>query len=305
MYGEQATREVIKIKEKVMNFIKKYDIGNKCEQINQKAYLTYTSLIVFFVYGIIADPRIAVTKNTTFFIIMFFSALSMVVLFYRRISPFKNVQPKKYVLTLITIGYLIETVVENGYNKILVAINGTSNTLNQEVLDNILKNNPEQHLQYFSVVSVLTPIGEEVLFRGTLLASILFLGKIFNVKSKCKEYICFLVITSVLFGFMHGFDNWLTPFVYVIAGLVYGGLYLYSKTIIVPIGIHILNNSVVSFSKGKDVNQLVVIVSLVVIAIMIETIMYSKNKQILLLRNKISGKKTDEKEKLMEFASDD
>lgn len=259
----------------------------------------------FFVYGIIADPRIAVTKNTTFFIIMFFSALSMVVLFYRRISPFKNVQPKKYVLTLITIGYLIETVVENGYNKILVAINGTSNTLNQEVLDNILKNNPEQHLQYFSVVSVLTPIGEEVLFRGTLLASILFLRKIFNVKSKCKEYICFLVITSVLFGFMHGFDNWLTPFVYVIAGLVYGGLYLYSKTIIVPIGIHILNNSVVSFSKGKDVNQLVVIVSLVVIAIMIETIMYSKNKQILLLRNKISGKKTDEKEKLMEFASDD
>ncbi|MBO1137662.1 hypothetical protein [Enterococcus faecalis] len=75
---------------------------------------------------------------------------------------------------MITIGYLIETVVKNGYNKILIAINGTSNTLNQEVLDNILKNNPEQHLQYFSVVSVLAPIGEEVLFRGTLLASILF-----------------------------------------------------------------------------------------------------------------------------------
>ncbi|MGC3051261.1 hypothetical protein ACPTKJ_15810, partial [Enterococcus faecalis] len=63
-----------------MSFIKKYDLGNKWDQINQKAYLTYISLIVFCIYGIIADPRIAVTKNTTYFIIMFFSALSMVIL---------------------------------------------------------------------------------------------------------------------------------------------------------------------------------------------------------------------------------
>lgn len=296
---------MITIKEKAMSFIKKYDIGNKWDQINQKAYLTYTSLIVFCIYGIIADPKIAVTKNTTFFIIMFFSALSMVILFYRRISPFKNVQPKKYILTLITTGYLIATSIENGYNKILIAVNGTSNTLNQEVLDSILKNNPDQHFQYFSVVSILAPIGEEVLFRGTFLASILFLGKIFNVKSKRKEYICFLVITSLLFGFMHSFDNWLTPFVYVISGLVYGGLYLYSKTIVVPVGIHILNNSIVAFSEGKDVNQLAVMISLVVIAVMIETIMYSKNKHVLFFRNKISGKKINEKEKLAELAKDD
>ncbi|EEU78341.1 predicted protein (plasmid) [Enterococcus faecalis E1Sol] len=135
-----------------MNFIKKYDIGNKWDQINQKAYLTNSSFIVLCIYGVIADPRISVTKNTTFFIIIFFSALAMVVLFYRRISPFKNVQSKKYVLTLITTGYFIATSIENGYNKILIAINGTSNTLNQEVVDSILKNNPDQHLQYFSVV---------------------------------------------------------------------------------------------------------------------------------------------------------
>ncbi|EHM3077740.1 CPBP family intramembrane metalloprotease [Enterococcus faecalis] len=160
-------------------------------------------------------------------------------------------------------------------------------------------------MQYFSVVSILAPVGEEVLFRGAFLAIILFLGKIFNVKNKRKEYIWFLVVTSLIFGFMHSFDNWLTPFVYVISGLVYGGLYLYSKTIVVPIGIHILNNSIVAFSDGKDVNQLVVMVSLVVIAAMIETIMYSKNKHVLFLRNKISGKETNEKEKSFELAKDD
>lgn len=104
---------------------------------------------------------------------------------------------------------------------------------------------------------------------------------------------------------MHSFDNWLPPFVYVISGLVYGGLYIYSKTIVVPIGIHILNNSIVAFSDGKDVNQLVVMVSLVVIAAIIETIMYSKNKHVLFLRNKISGKEINEKKKLFELVKDD
>lgn len=174
---------MIIIKENIRSVIKKYDVKNKIEQVERKMYLLYTCIFVFLIYGFVATPEFAVMKNTTLFIVLFFSALSMVILFYKRISPFKNTQPKKYVLTIIAVGYFISTFIENGYSKILVAVNGTSSTLNQEGLDTIFKNNPEQQFQYFSVVSILGPIGEEILYRGTYLAVILFLGKVFNVNN--------------------------------------------------------------------------------------------------------------------------
>ncbi|MFC1991651.1 lysostaphin resistance A-like protein [Chloroflexota bacterium] len=103
---------------------------------------------------------------------------------------------------------------------------------------------PAQTLPYFSIVFflrdliymlVFVALGEELLFRGLIQAN---LATVFGWKWA-------LFGTSLLFAVMHLTWRSIPELVFVfIAGLIFGGLYLKTKSLVAPIVMHGINNTV-------------------------------------------------------------
>ena len=79
---------------------------------------------------------------------------------------------------------------------------------------------------------LLVAIGEEITFRGVL----------FRWIDEKWGYVAALIVSSVLFGFIHTFNDsatlWSSLAIAVEAGLLLGAAYKYSGTLWFPIGIH-------------------------------------------------------------------
>lgn len=80
-------------------------------------------------------------------------------------------------------------------------------------------------------VCILGPITEEILCRGAVLRISSPVGKV-----------CAIVLSSVLFGFMHG--NYTQMINATLMGLVFGYVAIKSESLIVPCIMHIFNNSI-------------------------------------------------------------
>ena len=86
-----------------------------------------------------------------------------------------------------------------------------------------------QYLAIFILIAVLVPIIEEIIFRGAFIER---LGTKYSYQSA-------LITSAIIFGFLH-FDI----FGAAMFGLVSGIIYLKSKSLTVPVLIHMLNNGI-------------------------------------------------------------
>lgn len=277
------------MKERLKVWIEKNQLKDKFSALGSKPFAIIPFVIVAEWYGLIADkPEI---KNTTLFIFMFFSALFLLINYYKKINPFKNKKSSNYVYSLICVGYLVGDFLDYVVWQGLYAL-GINDTLNQQLLDEVARNSPNEKLQIDITTSILAPIGEEIIFRGVLLCLILFVGNAFRVERK-KGYIVFIVVSSLLFGVGHAFDSWLTTIPYILSGVIYSIAYLYSKSIIVPIGMHVLNNGIIAISEGKDVNVTLAMICLTIVVVGVEVMQNNTNKKFLerkkVVRSKIEN----------------
>ena len=115
-------------------------------------------------------------------------------------------------------------------------------------------------LLYFITVVTLSPIIEEILFRG------IFLRR-FN--KELDNLTLAILITSILFGFCHGFGGILGA---ILFGICVSILYIKSRNILVPIFAHFLNNLISFLIALAGIEyfiqgNLIVIVLIVILAI--------------------------------------
>ena len=113
----------------------------------------------------------------------------------------------------------------------LVSLVGTEALIpEQEYIEELFDEAPFKPLLYFDIV-VVTPIVEEILFRGFILAGLtLALG---NIKG--------LLISSVMFALVH-IDLDVMPIIFV-SGMLAAWLYMRTGSLWPPIAMHAVNNA--------------------------------------------------------------
>lgn len=95
-----------------------------------------------------------------------------------------------------------------------------------------------RHVFGLIAACIIAPIGEEILFRGACLGW---------MKTKGANSVFAILFSSIIFGIMH-----LNPIQIFFAtgfGIILGFLYWYSRSLILPIIVHILNNAISSYTN--------------------------------------------------------
>ena len=111
----------------------------------------------------------------------------------------------------------------------LMEMRGIDTTVNQDAIVQLLAGVP--FWLALLITALLPALAEEIIFRGYLYK------KLFGDLS-----IVGLVLSSLIFGLMHGPTDWLSCFIYSSSGLVLGYSYYKTAYLIYPIVIHLLNN---------------------------------------------------------------
>ncbi|MDU0936950.1 MAG: CPBP family intramembrane glutamic endopeptidase [Dermabacter sp.] len=115
--------------------------------------------------------------------------------------------------------------------------------------------NVKLEILFFYENSIIVPILEEVMNRAipfivclwVLYHIFKFFKKTVTVSDVYKiSLVIYLIISSVIFSLLHSHDNWLSFLIYTLSGFVWAIAYVWSKTLVVPIAIHIINNAVSS-----------------------------------------------------------
>jgi membrane protease YdiL (CAAX protease family) len=81
-------------------------------------------------------------------------------------------------------------------------------------------------------VAVGAGVSEELLFRGLFLAAV--------VSGWGLDPVVALIIVSVVFGAMHRYQGWLGVLGTAVVSLMFGGFYLTTRSLLIPILIHVL-----------------------------------------------------------------
>ncbi|WP_432644979.1 CPBP family intramembrane glutamic endopeptidase [Methanobrevibacter sp.] len=147
-------------------------------------------------------------------------------------------QSLKDILTVVILNIFISYGLLYLSNFIL----GVYPALNSFVRSSVLVNNSLFAFYGFIMVVFISPVSEELIFRGVLLNRLnLLLPMAFSI-----------VISSILFAFLHGFGSITSAFIFAICMAI---LYLKTDNILVPIFAHFLNNfiaeSIVIIDVGK------------------------------------------------------
>ena len=196
---------------------------------------------------------------------------------------------KRYIIIFSVYGFLINSV----SSRIYTGIFGFPK--NEQRL------NEKQHMFEMDISNgIKAPIVEEILFRGLLFLTIVSLFYVLNGKSrrfsKTTINIMFVILSTVIFGLMHGV-NWGRLFAegiietdfrhtipYLVAGLIYSLLYMVTKTIFAPIIAHMLNNlsasdfPILSFLDFQTTVFFALITTLVILAISVVNYMTKGNQ---------------------------
>ena len=196
---------------------------------------------------------------------------------------------KRYIIIFSVYGFLINSV----SSRIYTGIFGFPK--NEQRL------NEKQHMFEMDISNgIKAPIVEEILFRGLLFLTIVSLFYVLNGKSrrfsKTTINIMFVILSTVIFGLMHGV-NWGRLFAegiietdfrhtipYLVAGLIYSLLYMVTKTLFAPIIAHMLNNlsasdfPILSFLDFQTTVFFALITTLVILAISVVNYMTKGNR---------------------------
>ena len=123
-------------------------------------------------------------------------------------------------------------------SSVIYLATGQMSSSNESAVDTVRKDN----LLYFAFASVaVAPVVEEMVFRGCL----------YNLLNRWMPKLPAAIIASLLFGFLHVYDSIFTgnylDLVYIVLygalGYVLNYLYIRTDSIICPILLHMLNNS--------------------------------------------------------------
>ena len=123
----------------------------------------------------------------------------------------------------------------------LMEMRGIDTTVNQDAIVQLLAGVP--FWLALLITALLPALAEEIIFRGYLYK------KLFGDLS-----IVGLVLSSLIFGLMHGPTDWLSCFIYSSSGLILGYSYYKTGYLVYPMVIHLLNNGLATlayhFFKG-------------------------------------------------------
>lgn len=204
------------------------------EQKNKKDFLPILLYIVIFfgiqlIFGIylgftqeigntLSDKTLSIINIVSYFAIF----LTLIIIYYNKlIQDIKRIN--KNDITYIVISAVVLIVLNFIISNIFVSLNVEME--NQNTVANLLNN-----YKLLTIISIVlfAPITEEIVYRYSL--STLF-----------KNKALFIIISSVIFGAMHGLG--IVTILYVLMGIILAFCYLKTdKNIISSIIIHILNN---------------------------------------------------------------
>ena len=136
-----------------------------------------------------------------------------------------------HLLTLMPLVYGLDTGLEEGYTWLVSSVGTEALIPKQEYIQEMFDEAPFKPLLYFDIV-VITPIVEEILFRGFILAGLtLALG---NIRG--------LLISSMMFALVH-IDLDVMPIIFV-SGMLTAWLYMRTGSLWPPIAMHAANNMI-------------------------------------------------------------
>lgn len=143
------------------------------------------------------------------------------------------------VVPLITISIGITWLIILGLN--FISLGAAESYLNWLYSIQIFKVGPEtsllHYVLFFGVVAILGPVVEEIIFRGIMIER---LGTKYN-------YRWAVIISSVIFAILH-----LSPIGAFIFGVALSLVYLKTESLMIPILIHIANNTIAVFLMIAD-----------------------------------------------------
>ncbi|MBO5715735.1 MAG: CPBP family intramembrane metalloprotease [Clostridia bacterium] len=172
-------------------------------------------------------------------VVYFLSFVLPVVLFYKmnkysqkEIYEPKESDKKSPLYTIILFGMGLVFIYGSSFvNYFLVNLFTDYSKFSSEMLWYVELKHPYQIIIYFISYAIIPALVEELLFRGTVCRSLAIYGKGTAV-----------VVSAVLFALMHtNIEQILYTFV---AGLFVGWLYVETKSILAPILLHFVNNSI-------------------------------------------------------------
>ncbi|MFN8650067.1 CPBP family intramembrane glutamic endopeptidase [Streptococcus sp.] len=131
-------------------------------------------------------------------------------------------------LGIVLLGYVVMFSCES-LAQYLMEMRGIDTTANQDAIVQLLAGVP--FWLALIITAPLPALAEEIIFRGYLYK------KLFGGLS-----IGGLVLSSLIFGLMHGPTDWLSCFIYSSSGLILGYSYYKTGYLIYPIVIHLLQN---------------------------------------------------------------
>ncbi|MBZ2038480.1 CPBP family intramembrane metalloprotease [Streptococcus sanguinis] len=117
-------------------------------------------------------------------------------------------------------------------------------TTNQQGLDDIRYAHPSTFVwgSHLFVMSILSPVREELVFRGAIMTSYF----------RNSQYFLDVLVSAAAFGIFHiiGFPwSWIDFFFYAMAGAVIGFIFRYTKSIYYPLTFHIFWNTANHWSE--------------------------------------------------------
>lgn len=131
---------------------------------------------------------------------------------------------------MTTIGLAVGCVLINTLiDELIIRIQPQFDTVNQLALVDMFNNSGL--FTMFVMLVILAPIAEEIMIRG------IFIGVLFRE----KPYLG-LIVSSLVFSFLHGPTDVLSFITYVVPGLTLGLIYIKTDRLITPIVGHMLNN---------------------------------------------------------------
>ena len=204
------------------------------EQKNKKDFLPILLYIVIFfgiqlLFGIylgftqeignkLSDKTLSIINIVSYFAIF----LTLIIIYYNKlIQDIKRINKKD--ITYIVISAVVLIVLNFIISNLFVSLNVEME--NQDTVVNLLNN-----YKLLTIISIVlfAPVTEEIVYRYSL--STLF-----------KNKALFIIISSVIFGAMHGLG--IVTILYVLMGIILAFCYLKTdRNIISSIIIHILNN---------------------------------------------------------------
>lgn len=171
---------------------------------------------------------------------------------------------KRYIVWVSSFAFLI-------YSMVRLMILPDVDSKNQKAVNRYLDGN--SWLESIGNVGILSPIVEEVIFRGLLLILISSIGLWIvstfknNLTLNIRRYtsIIFIATSSLLFGVAHvvGGGDYNHIFPYLLSGFVFSTIYILTKTLYASIFVHMIGNTIavmVYYDEG-----IAVLINLVVI----------------------------------------